>query len=421
MHKLYLFVLCVLSAIASSSAHDLGRENPNPPGISTSTPDSERRLSPGQRFAKPDYNPFYRPGALVYGPPKVATFKNFTQPSPLVFNQTYRTGGGNVEERWGKHFYDVLHRNGTVQPVGFPLDIFKDLELRNGSISSEITKGHLPYGSPDNWKRDSHDSREKEKRYIIGPDGRVEILNTRVFPFNTVGLVGSSKGSCTGTYFLCERTSCEISDIIGFLGTLIGPHHVLTAGHCVHSGGSSGSWFSDIDFTLTYRPGSGDQSISTQTFAWSHLFSAQGWTEDANYDYDYALITLQDTKTAFPRMGFGWNSGINKDWIVNVNGFPEDKPRDTMWHTDDIVTNVNDNYFDANIDITPGNSGGGVYRYLPSDGSRIIYGIVSTQRMEKVPNFPDFWNTHTVLFNRATRINQASFWQICSWMNAGIC
>jgi V8-like Glu-specific endopeptidase len=118
-------------------------------------------------------------------------------------------------------------------------------------------------------------------------------------------------------------------------------------------------------------------------------------------------------------MSFGYNDGLG-DWIVNSNGYPGDKPSFTMWHTDGRITDTSDNHFDVDLDLVPGDSGSGVYVYL-KDQSRIIYGIVSSQWTETFPNFPDFWNTHTNIGNRATRINEVRFNLICGWINAGIC
>jgi V8-like Glu-specific endopeptidase len=146
----------------------------------------------------------------------------------------------------------------------------------------------------------------------------------------------------------------------------------------------------------------------------------KGWTEHGDGDYDYALITLADTGMLTPWMSFGYNDGLG-DWIMNSNGYPGDKPSFSMWHTDDRITDTSDNHFDVNLDVVPGDSGSGVYAYWKDQNKRVIYGIVTYQWTETVPNFPDFWNTHTNKGNRATRINEVRFNLICGWINAGIC
>ena len=63
---------------------------------------------------------------------------------------------------------------------------------------------------------------------VIGEDTRQQVLNTTDHPFRTVGLISMDGGSCTGT--------------------LIGPHHVLTAGHCVYNI-ETDQWYQNLDFT----------------------------------------------------------------------------------------------------------------------------------------------------------------------------
>jgi hypothetical protein len=222
MYNLYLATLFFFYALLAPSAvfgHFKAEKPPpnatfhrHPPGKPTVKPEPIHALDPGQHYANPKDNPFNSHGALIYGPTKVVKLSNFTAPKsfnlsqPCHDGQTTSEGGGRLADRWGKHLSEKLFRNGTVQQVGFSLDIFKKLQTKHrGSNRSVITRGRRVVYGDDHDDHDDHDDDDSkrvvksdlEKKWIIGPDGRSEILNTWVFPYDTVGLVG---GICTGTY-----------------------------------------------------------------------------------------------------------------------------------------------------------------------------------------------------------------------------
>jgi V8-like Glu-specific endopeptidase len=148
--------------------------------------------------------------------------------------------------------------------------------------------------------------------------------------------------------------------------------------------------------------------------------SVLGWTRDASSDYDYALVILQeDTNQGW--MSFGWHDGLGENWRINIDGFPSDKPADTMWHSFGAITDHNDLTFDHDADTYFGNSGSGVYLYIAATNFMRVYGVHTGSHSWFVFDFPDVWNSHTTTANRATRINEARFKQICGWMASGLC
>src|SRR5690606_28249301 len=72
---------------------------------------------------------------------------------------------------------------------------------------------------------------EEANRQVFGPDDRVQIKNTKTYPFTTIGYIeGKSKqgyGGCSGT--------------------LIGPRTVLTAAHCLYNHVDK-DWLSELIF-----------------------------------------------------------------------------------------------------------------------------------------------------------------------------
>lgn len=61
----------------------------------------------------------------------------------------------------------------------------------------------------------------------------------------------------------------------------MGPRHVLTAGHCVHSG-PGGDWIADLSFRPAY-----DEDAATKSpygkFEWARATTKVAWTRDGNW------------------------------------------------------------------------------------------------------------------------------------------
>ncbi|MEJ3744158.1 hypothetical protein WEI85_12785 [Actinomycetes bacterium KLBMP 9797] len=65
---------------------------------------------------------------------------------------------------------------------------------------------------------------------------------------------------------------------------------VITAGHCVHTGGSGGQWTQNWAFYPGYQNGTGPAGIFPLHQAWSN----SRWTGSADVGYDYAVAITQN-------------------------------------------------------------------------------------------------------------------------------
>lgn len=99
----------------------------------------------------------------------------------------------------------------------------------------------------------------------------IRILNNHLSPWRrTVKLFFSLGGS---------RFTCS--------GSLIGPWHVLTTGHCVHQG-AGGTWATNVVVIPGFKNGLRPFGTAVGVV----LFSFSGWTQFSSFDHDLGVIEL---------------------------------------------------------------------------------------------------------------------------------
>jgi glutamyl endopeptidase len=215
---------------------------------------------------------------------------------------------------------------------------------------------------------------------ICGNDDRVQINQTTEIPWRwicqlIITAADGAKYRCTGWF--------------------IGPHTVMTAGHCVYMH-DNGGWAKQIEVI----PGMNAASRPFGSQVSTVFRSVQGWTKNKDWNYDYGAIILPDN-TLGNRVGwFGFavlpDSSLN-NLTANNSGYPGDKPFGTQWFNAGRVTKLTDRKFYYMIDTMGGQSGSPVWRFI--NGQRHAIGV----------------HAYGGCPNSATRITKAVFDNMVAW------
>lgn len=175
---------------------------------------------------------------------------------------------------------------------------------------------------------------------VIGPDGRVQESIPTTAPWGAIAHLETNQGGCTG--FMLSR------DVL------------VTAGHCVHWGGS---WVTS--YTVTPGRTGNTKPFGTCSGGIADVWTTWNWINGYPSDHDYGLVKLTcDIGYSTGWFGHWYNANEN---LVNqyfyVEGYPGDKPYGTMWWDGDSTYSQTANKLWYNIDTFGGQSGSPVYRY----------------------------------------------------------
>ena len=195
---------------------------------------------------------------------------------------------------------------------------------------------------------------------VIGPDDRVQITNTTVYPFRAIAsllIVAADNSVWIGT------------------GWFISPKTLVTAGHCVFIKGSGVPGRDGWVKSIKVMPGRNGNSMPFGSAVSTNFKSVSAWTVNGNPNHDYGAIVL-NTPLGNAVGTFGFGVYTDADLLAttaNISGYPGDKPSGTQWFHARRVTGVNPLKVFYDIDTAGGQSGAPVWRII--NGGRFAIAI----------------------------------------------
>lgn len=194
---------------------------------------------------------------------------------------------------------------------------------------------------------------------IFGDDDRTQVTDTTTPPYCWIAFL-----------------EIDASDGTVWRGTgwLASPGAVITAGHCVYLS-EHGGWASSIKVTPGFGTDEAGQPVTAVGSQVSQEFrSTQAWVTTQNEDWDYGAVLLPEPLSVdFGHFAFVVASDAElTQAVVNVDGYPGDKPPDSQWYCARELTAVNQRTLEYTIDTFGGDSGAPLY-VDPTD--RTVVGI----------------------------------------------
>ncbi|MBS1301971.1 hypothetical protein GZH79_06395 [Loktanella sp. SALINAS62] len=150
------------------------------------------------------------------------------------------------------------------------------------------------------------------------------------------------------------------------------------------------------------KPGVSGTSLSFGTFQSTDFRTVGGWIEtgDDAFDYGAILLSQPDALESLGKLRFAEVIGNSiEGYVVNLAGYPGDKPDDTMWSDSRAVLAASNTHLHYEIDTAGGQSGAPVW--VVDQNQRFVVGM------------------HTLgspAVNSALKINSAIFDRIVSWV-----
>lgn len=219
---------------------------------------------------------------------------------------------------------------------------------------------------------------------IIGGDDRVQITATNTYPWRV--------------HASLLITAADGSKWIG-TGWFIGPHTLMTAGHCVYIKNSGVTGRDGFVRSISVMPGRNGNALPFGAVTSTDFRTVQGWAANGDQNYDYGAIILpSDLGATTGWLGFGiYDDNTLTSSTGNLAGYPGDKPSGTQWFHARKIISVGPQKVYYDIDTMGGQSGSAVYRIV--NGQRYAVAI----------------HAYGGSANSGTRINNAVFSNMVAW------
>jgi V8-like Glu-specific endopeptidase len=232
---------------------------------------------------------------------------------------------------------------------------------------------------------------------VLGADNRVLRTATKSYPWRVMGSVMKPGGATT--------SNCS--------GSLIGPRHFLTAGHCMHQGGTGkyAGWLKNRKIAPGQK-GIGVFPNGVKNHAW--YFAPSGWFDDGDPAYDYGMIVLEDRDDTAHLGWLGWRSSnqTGGHWTFGYPGFSlncaaspssDGKCNNFLYGDDnDLAYPIVGKMLATEADSQPGQSGSPIYKY--NNGDRRVIAVLAYEDPDDEVN----WGT------RVTSDRSSNF---CDWIH----
>ncbi len=218
------------------------------------------------------------------------------------------------------------------------------------------------------------------------------------------------------------------SSMASCTGVMIDTYHVLTAGHCVN-GVNGGGWADEVVFSAGQNGNQLYDAGTNSTFRrsdlqyygeanWTWARSYTEWTNNDNWDFDMALVTLDRNVGSFTGwFGYGYTTDNNfyTGNTATTAGYPADLTPsvDDMWTASGNAANhsiTTNQLRTTDIDIWPGQSGSPVWYGGPSE-----HGIVSYQSYTDSNGNGQYDPGEPQLYNGFMRLTSGKFNDLGAW------